>query len=92
MPTDWSKIGDFAVKVGVPSVIAIYLVWILTQGLSQDMAAMKASFDQHSSQAAMMMQQYEQVRIQSDRQLYVMQRICINSANTPQERQECLAK
>lgn len=92
MPTDWGKLGDFAVKVGVPGVIALYVVYILANGLSTDIKAMKSSLDDHQKTAFEMTRQYEQVRIQSDRQLYVMQRICINSAKTPAERETCLAR
>lgn len=92
MTIDWGKVGEFIFKIGVPSAIALYLVYILTAGIQADMKQMKMSFDAHANQAASMITQYEQVRIQSDRQLYVMQRICINSAKTTQERAECVAR
>lgn len=93
MPTDfWSKAGEFVVKIGVPSAIAIYLVYVLTNNLSAEIKDVRDKVDTHTTQAAEMMRQYEQVRIQSDRQLYVMQRICINSAKTQQERNECVAR
>jgi hypothetical protein len=92
METNWNSIGNFVVKVGVPSAIALYLVYIMTNGLNAEIHDVKTSLAVHTNQAAEMIHQYEQVRIQSDKQLYVMQRICINSAKTSLERESCLAK
>jgi hypothetical protein len=90
--TNWSQIGNFVVKVGVPSAIALYLVYIMTSGLSAKVDHIQAAMANHTAQAAEMINQYEQVRIQSDRQLYVMQRICINAAKTPEAADACLAR
>jgi len=90
--TNWSQIGNFVVKVGVPSTIALYLVYIMTNGLHSEVRHVRDSLSSHTVQASEMIRQYEQIRIQLDKQLYVMQRICMNSARTTQAANECIGR
>lgn len=80
------------VKVGVPSAIAIYLVYVIATSLSAEVRYLREEFVRHSTQSTDLVRQYEQVRIQSDRQVYILQRICINSAKSDEQKEDCIAK
>lgn len=79
-------------KIGVPSAIAMYLVYELVSGFKQDLSQMQRSFDAHSITTLELNKQYEQVRIQVDKQTWILQRICVNSAKTATAINECLAR
>lgn len=83
---------NWIAKIGVPSAIALYLVYMITAGISAEIRDIKDEFLKHSNQAVDLVRQYEQMRIQSDRQTYILQRICINSAKTDQQKEECIAR
>lgn len=80
------------VKIGVPSVIALYLVYMITNGLSAEIRDIKDEFIKHSTQSTDLIRNNEALRIQVDRQVYILQRICINSAKSDSQREDCVAK
>lgn len=84
----WSLVAKF----GVPSAIALYLVYMLTGNISTKISAIEIQMNEHKTQAYELIKQYEQVRIQSDRQLYTLQRICLNSAKDQVTRDACIAR
>lgn len=70
-------------KIGIPSAIAIYLIWFLAAQVRTDLVEMKQTVTQHKIDSAVMLDQ--------NRKIYqVLQRICVNSATNNQERIECV--
>lgn len=69
-------------KIGIPSAIALYLIWFLATQVRADLQEMKDTVKQHQIDSLTMQDQ--------NRKIYnVLQRICMNSSTTNQERNEC---
>lgn len=47
MTEQWERIAN---KYGIPAVIALFLVWWLTSGVSADISAIKAALGLHTSE------------------------------------------
>lgn len=69
--------------IGVPSVIALGLVWWVTQTVSPNIDAIKAMVVQHVSDQAV-------IRTQNEKMLKVLSGTCLNQAQTNEERERCI--
>lgn len=77
----WAELATVAVKLGVPSVIAMGLVWYLTTTNTAKLEALSAKVDAAAADS----------RVINDRQLRVLQQICVNTSGTPEARGTCLS-
>lgn len=76
-------------KFGIPSAICIFLVWFLTTQVKSDLNDLKLSMNNLNSQVSFNKNLIETNTQVNERMLQVLQRICINSAATNFERNEC---
>jgi hypothetical protein len=80
---DWIKLGSM---VGVPGLIACYLVWTFTGDVKADVKDIKANVAEHM----MMSNEREAHHIRVEDELgTILKRICINTAKNYQERNQC---
>lgn len=86
---DWEGIA----KIGVPAVIALYLVYRLSNGLDSVADELRLRAQEHISQNANI-DSIKQITGQSDMAqqqiLYVLQTLCVNGARTDSQRADCL--
>jgi len=73
-------------KVGVPSAIAIFLVWFMTTQVRDNLNSIKENLMLHSEVNIKSLQANE---FHNDKLFKLLQRICANSAKTNTERVEC---
>lgn len=74
-------------RVGVPSAIALFLIWFLTSEVKSDISVIKEAVKIHAEAA---IHSAEGIREQNERLTYILQRICINGARTTEDRNNCL--
>lgn len=83
------KVTDSWVKlisvVGVPSVIALYLVWQFTSSMEADLKDLNKAMPLH-------VQATERLNSTNERILGVLQSICVNSAKNNGEREKCFGR
>lgn len=86
---DWNAVA----KVGIPGVIAMFLVWKLADGFDifdkrlQAIEQQHATMSSHSDKTEDLM---GRAYMSSERVLYVLKTMCIQNAHTAQERRDCL--
>jgi hypothetical protein len=77
---DWGKVAAY---VGIPGVIALYLVWVLASSFN-------AKLDAHDLEARTLAEQHAAETREGFRQLVpLLQQICANTAKTDDERAAC---
>ena len=80
-PKDWATLIG---RVGVPSIIALGLVWLMAMRVPEEIKAQgvdtRAQIDMHA----------RETRDEQSRQTRLLLRICLNTANTPEERAGCI--
>jgi hypothetical protein len=88
----WAR---FVAVVGVPSAIAVYLIWVTTSSLSMRVEMINDRLSQHAevtSGASARLNEFVQADEQYSRVvLELMQRICLNTASNETERSACLS-
>lgn len=86
---DWNAIA----KVGIPGVIACFLVWKLADGFDVFNVRLTAIETQHAS-AALAAESSKDLSgralMSSERILWVLQTMCANDAKTSEARERCL--
>jgi len=89
MKIDWNAVA----KVGIPGVIAMFLVYNLSTGFEKFDARLGAMERQHSD----MLQHSERIEdlmgrtyMSNERVLYVLRQMCVNDAKTAEARRLCL--
>lgn len=70
-------------KFGVPSVLAIFLVWFLTVQVRDKLENIDNKLDNHINV-------FNPIIRQNDQMLVILRQICVNSATTNYERGQCL--
>lgn len=77
---------------GVPSAIAMFLVWNLTTGQNTAMAQISTTLQEHSkTTAAMSTDVHNELQISNARIETYLRLMCVNSAKTVQDRTTCLS-
>jgi len=69
-------------KVGVPTAIACYLVWVLASNVQTMLKATNEAINSH-------IQQQEEHNKNEQKQLQLLRVICANAATSRDERNEC---
>lgn len=72
--------------IGVPSAIALFLVWFVTTQVRDNISNIRENLNLHAESSIKMMHASE---YQDDKLYRLLQRICANSAKTNTERVEC---
>lgn len=89
MKPDWNAIA----KVGIPGVIACFLVWKLADGFEVFDVRLKAIESQHAA-AAISAESAKDLAgrslMSSERILWVLQAMCANDAKSNDARERCL--
>lgn len=86
---DWNGIA----KVGLPGVIALFLVYKISTGFDMFEVRMRALEVQHQEAASAYIQAKDiagRALMINDRVLWVLQTMCVNDARTPEGRERCL--
>lgn len=89
MKWDWNAIA----KLGVPSVIALFLVWNLVNGFDLFDKRLEAIETQHSLMFTVMERNQrinESTEKNNERILSVLKIMCVNDAKTSDARERCL--
>lgn len=89
MKPDWNAV----VKLGVPSVIACFLVYNLVIGFDKFDVRLQAVERQHGdmlTHAERTEDLMGRTYMSSERALYVLRAMCVNDAKTPEARRLCL--
>ncbi len=90
MPT-WIRASAM---LGLPTVAAGYLIWLMSGALSQDVRAMRDSFNVHNLQTAALVEKITETRTNSDAKIDVLIRIaqtqCVNAATDVVQRRNCI--
>jgi hypothetical protein len=82
----WMK---FATTVGIPSAGLAYLVYMLASSFSAQLTAIDQRLEAHERQGLAVAQHLQVEADQSWRLLGVMQRICINTAQSDEDKKAC---
>ena len=69
-------------KFGIPSAIAVFLIWFLAVQVKAELAEIKELTKSNQTQI-------NQFTITNQRTLRILQQICINSSSTNEERVQC---
>lgn len=77
-------------KVGVPTAIACYLVWFLTQRVQTDLDAATQQLNNMQTLMAAHVTTQEQSLKVSQEILKAMRKICVNTSDTKADRDECV--
>ena len=86
---DWNAVA----RVGIPGVIAMFLVWKLADGFDifdkrlQAVELQHATMIQHSERIEDLM---GRAYMGNERTLYVLKIMCVQNAKTAQDRRDCL--
>lgn len=80
---------DAVYKVGIPSAIAVFLIWFLTGEVKSDISVIKESVKIHAEAT---IHASESIKDQNDRLTYLLLRICVNGAKNETERNACIGK
>lgn len=71
------------IKIGVPSAIALFLVWFLSTQVRDRLDAVDGKLNNHINMSTPLMDQNRQM-------LILLRQICVNSAPSNYERSQCL--
>lgn len=75
--------------IGVPSAIAIYLVFSIVQGVVPAIANVQTTTNSLVIAMNEMTKDHTAVRIQNENMFRVLQATCVNAAKTNEERERC---
>lgn len=82
---NWARV---VALVGVPSTIALFLVYALTTFATNGLAELHRQMDAH---AQVMLQHDAETKRGSEAMTRVLLRICLNTSDTDDERQRCIS-
>lgn len=74
-------------KVGVPTAIACYLVWILASKVQTEVEAVQNVVNQHVQDQQRNMLEFTKI---SKEQLKLLRAMCLHSAKTDNQRDDCV--
>ncbi len=77
--------------VGAPTGIAAYLLYFFVRGLSAQLDHISSSMDRHVQDMSVLVQHLQNDNDQAWVSLGVMQRICLNTAKTGDDRIACVS-
>lgn len=84
----------FIARVGVPSAIALFLVYVLANSVTTNISAMKDELRLHTDQSATTLQSIVALSSQRNTETatltILMRQICINTASSNEQRRECV--
>lgn len=89
MKIDWNAVA----KVGIPGVIAMFLVWKLADGFDifeKRLSAIESQHAEQSQHAARTEDLMGRSYMSNERVLYVLRTMCVNDAKTAEARRLCL--
>lgn len=87
-------IGDLVRVLGVPGAIAIFLVWRLASGfdgIQRQMEETNKQLVNLSANDRVMANMIGVSQMLAEQTVWVLRQMCVNAANTPQERVRCMS-
>ena len=90
LPSSWRAGIEAAVKLGVPAVIAMGVVWWMGMMLTARIDRIVERLDQHDKSTAELVSHLNSDAQQAWRLVAISQRICINTSKTDQDRMSCV--
>jgi len=85
----WSQIVKAVTTIGVPSVVALYLIYYLTQSLTADLQLIKVTQAASVAQMTTLVSSNNNVQVELSQIKKVLLASCVNAAKTQQERNNC---
>jgi hypothetical protein len=82
----WIKL---VTTVGVPSAIALYLVWVFTTTLMTDLNSVDKNMNLHVQATEKLVQEHNELIDIHDDVIRLLRRICVHTAETNQDRGMC---
>ena len=79
----------FIYAFGVPAALTIYLVWFVVNGVDNRLQMINATLNTHATEMAISLKSSEDARQQLLLTNLLLQRICVNTAAKPQDRNNC---
>jgi hypothetical protein len=81
-------------RYGVPSAIALFLVWFMTTRIQNDMKDMSLELRGHATISASTASRLESFtqdsRAESRSMISLLRQVCVNTAKTDEQRRECV--
>ena len=69
-------------KIGVPSALAVYLIWVLASRIDNNLTIIRENIGLHANDTSYLVKQNTQME-------QLLRRICANTAKTVEERNSC---
>ena len=85
----WSQIVKAVTTIGVPSVVALYLIYYLTQSFTADLQLIKVTQAASVAQMTTLVSSNNNVQVELSQIKKVLLASCVNAAKTQQERNNC---
>lgn len=76
--------------IGVPSVIALYAVYILAGEVRENQRKTLENIGMHSMHTAQLVSEVDKTNAQQEKLKSILQSICVNTSRTEQARRDCL--
>lgn len=92
LPNSWRAAIEAAVRLGVPAVIALGLVWLLGMSLQTKMERTADSVAALDKRMGELVAHLNADSAQSWRLIAISQRICINTSKSDQDRISCVTE
>ncbi len=96
-PDIWKDIPVWARTIfllGAPTVAAAFLIWTLTNVVTQDLHALREQVDKHASITDLAMQRVNENSLQQQAKLDILIRIatqqCVNASTDALQRRDCV--
>lgn len=82
----WAKL---ILQVGVPSTIALYLVWLLGGQVIGELRAQTTMMNEHATNTAAIAESVKEQRDSTDVVAELLKQLCVQQAKTPTDRSAC---
>lgn len=87
--SEMNPIAKLILQIGVPSAIALYLVYLLGGSLSGEMRTFSEKLDSHMSATTVIRESLQEQNVNQKLILDVLRQTCVNAAKTTPERNAC---
>ena len=81
----------FAYVFGIPALLSVYLIWLMSTRIETQLNAIEAAAAATRIDQAYVLKLNDEQTVRLDQIYRLLQRICVNSATTPEQRASCFS-
>ena len=86
---DTTTLGKLVVKFGLPSVVAAYLIWVITSNTNARLQEIRDSLLSHQIDMSYYVKSMDDLKTDSAKTYRILEQICANGASDYKERANC---